>query len=663
MLPRPSMEVAAKVEQFGKYTILGRIASGGMASVFLGRERVEGGPDRWVAVKRVHPHLVQRKDVVQMFLNEAKLLSRLDHKNISGIVDFGIEGDSPYIVMRYLHGIALSGLIRKLLDNHEPLPIDMMAYVAASISDGLHYAHEAHGENGEPLGLVHRDISPQNIFITFEGGVMLLDFGVAKAAGFTGFTRTGHIKGKYAYMSPEQVAASALDRRSDVFSLGIVLWESLTGRHLFRRKQHIETLRAIARADVPPVSEYNVHVPPMLEAIVARALVADRRLRYQTAKAMGAELWSYLQQQDERITPEHTARIMRATYPETKHPAELDGNEDTRRLSIAVEQEEEAARDEADGDPNEPLDDLDVPSIPEIAMAVGAFDDAQPIQTQPDGVVSDSLRGTLAPEESGTNDAGFFGDKTVAMTNLAEDRHPLESVEPTKSIATAELTPADTLAAPTLSVLKNSVGADLGEAVIDPTLPVRMEEPTRKAEIEFEDGTEVQSLAPLSHRATEATLRDTPLDPSEREAIQRATRRTLVDSPLDALRKAYEATADPRIVDPNERDTAFRPNPLSISTRTPPRDPDRSHGPFGSDAIPSDPEPTAGPTPPIAPKPKRSAPARRPVWPEVLLVVVAAVSIGALVYALVFRYVSDRRVNVVVTSHLPATETSTRSAE
>src|SRR5947208_4055307 len=178
--------------------------------------------------------------------------------------------------MRYLYGVPLSGLIRRLLDKKEPLPIDMMAFVAASVCDGLHYAHEAHGENGEPLGLVHRDISPQNIFVTFDGEVTLLDFGVAKAAGYTGFTRTGHIKGKYAYMSPEQVAASPLDRRSDVFSLGIVLWESLAGRHLFRRKRHIDTLRAIANAEVPAVREINPAVHDDLDAIVLRALNADR---------------------------------------------------------------------------------------------------------------------------------------------------------------------------------------------------------------------------------------------------------------------------------------------------------------------------------------------------------------------------------------------------
>ncbi|MCK6550632.1 serine/threonine protein kinase [Myxococcota bacterium] len=308
-------------ERFGRYTLYGKLAAGGMASVYLGRDESGIGLSRWVAIKRVHPHLVERPDVVQMFLNEAKILARLEHPNISSIVDFGTEDGLPYIVMRYLHGAALSGALRRLVDAKAELPIDFMAHVAAEVCDGLHYAHEALGEDGKPLGLVHRDISPQNIFITFDGRVALLDFGVAKAAGYAGFTRTGHIKGKYAYMSPEQVEAQPLDRRSDVFSLGIVLWESLAGRHLFRRKQHIDTLRAIASADAPLVTKVNAAVPAELAAIVSRALAADRKARFQTARAMGTELRAYLARTG-GVGPERVAEVMRVLFPDRRHPGD-----------------------------------------------------------------------------------------------------------------------------------------------------------------------------------------------------------------------------------------------------------------------------------------------------------------------------------------------------
>lgn len=343
-------------EDFGKYTIYGKIAAGGMAAVFLGREREQ--PRRWVAIKRVHQHLISRADVVQMFLNEARIVSRLEHPNVCGIIHFGVEDEAPYIVMRYLHGAPLSGLLRRMVDQKRELPSDLMAYIAAAILDGLHYAHDATGEDGQPLGLVHRDISPQNIFITFDGQISLLDFGVAKAAGYTGFTRTGHIKGKYAYMSPEQVEAHPLDRRSDIFSLGIVLWEALAGKHLFRRKRHIDTLRAIAHADVPPISELNLAVPHALEAIVARALVGDRRLRYQSARAMASDLRAYLQQQKTAMDAGKVALVMHEMFPERRHPSEVPGmGTQPEALALATETDQEALAPNTDPD-------LDLEDIP-----------------------------------------------------------------------------------------------------------------------------------------------------------------------------------------------------------------------------------------------------------------------------------------------------------
>ncbi len=290
-----------------------------MATVHLARSR-DG--DDWLAIKRIHPHLADHPDVQRMFLNEARLLAQLDHPVVCGILDASLIHETPYLVMRYLHGVSLSALITRLLAVAQPVPVNLMAYIAATLCDGLHYAHQAVGDDGQPLNLVHRDISPQNIFLTFMGGVHLLDFGVAKAAGFEDLTRTGRVKGKYAYMSPEQVAGQVVDRRSDIFSLGIVLWESLTGRHLFKRRNDIDTLRAIKSAAVPAPSELNPEVPQQLDAIVARSLVADRRRRFSSAEALGSALWRYLTAAKPPVGADELSEALSLVFPRPPTPEE-----------------------------------------------------------------------------------------------------------------------------------------------------------------------------------------------------------------------------------------------------------------------------------------------------------------------------------------------------
>lgn len=490
-----------------------------MASVWLARP--EGGdPERYLAVKRVHPHLTSRADVRQMFLNEARILAHLDHPNICGILDYGVEDDSPYIVMQYLHGAPLSGLLRRLLDLGRPLPVDLMTYVVASTAEGLHYAHEAAGEDREPLNLVHRDISPQNIFVTFSGEVKLLDFGVAKAAGFDGLTRTGHVKGKYAYMSPEQAEGHEVDRRSDVFSLGIVLWEAFTGRHLFKRKRELETLQAIVAGVVPLPSVLNPEVPPELDRILQRTLQPRRERRYQSAGAFAEVLWSYLTTTVRPMGSDEVAEILRDVYADQPPPAE-------QALRMATEPEAPAL---VTSPGRLPLEDLE-PSVIEEATAAALRAHAEEEEEEGDPLEAPTGSAPI-PVPSGTDD--LEGPPTEAL--LAARRPAGDSGELIAwNVERAEVAP--TIADPKLS-------AQVQQALAESSFldrPLLQPHP-------FDAGDEGQTLAP-DHQET------------------------LMDhGPAPGVPQAEISDAPPELEDDGPRIMAS-PEPL---TRPPPRPPIRS---------------------------------------------------------------------------------------
>jgi serine/threonine-protein kinase len=301
----------------GRYTLVRRIAAGGMASVHLAYFKAQAGFQKFVAIKRPLAHLIENPAIVQMFLNEARLVSRLEHENICPIVDFGSDEDGPYLVMPYLHGEPLGDLNIFLSTTRTPVPVDLMAYIAAGVLDGLYYAHNAKSD-GRALELVHRDITPSNIFITYDGSVKILDFGVAKAIapGHDGLSVAGAPKGKFAYMSPEQSRGDPLDQRSDLFSLGVVLWESLTGLRLFRRETGPLTLLAIGECQVPRFKDVGAkHVPAELAQIVYRALSARRQDRYPSAREMGRELRRYLAHREAILCPTEVAAMMRMFFP------------------------------------------------------------------------------------------------------------------------------------------------------------------------------------------------------------------------------------------------------------------------------------------------------------------------------------------------------------
>ena len=220
-------------DKVGEYEIVARLKSGGMATLFLAHRRGAAGFQRFVAIKVVHPHLATDASFVRMFVDEALLSARIVHPNVVHVEELGEAEGTYFLVMEYVHGCSLSLLVRALARRKRMLAAEIATSIVMKVADGLHAAHETRGDLGELLGVVHRDVSPQNVLLAYQGHVKLIDFGIAKASGRSQQTEAGSIKGKFRYMSPEQAWGRPVDRRSDVFALGIVLWELLAARPLF----------------------------------------------------------------------------------------------------------------------------------------------------------------------------------------------------------------------------------------------------------------------------------------------------------------------------------------------------------------------------------------------------------------------------------------------
>jgi len=276
----------------GDYQVLAKLATGGMAEIYLAR-RVQGAADEGgelVVLKRILAHLARDEQFVSMFCDEARLAARLNHPNVCHVEQLGSVGRDYFIVMEYLHGVALSQLLQRWFEHRAALDLPLAAGILCQACEGLHYAHELRDHDGTPLGVVHRDVSPGNIFLTAGGLAKVLDFGVAKAAGAMSRTRTGTIKGKSSYMSPEQIMGHPVDRRSDVFALGVMLWEMLAMSRLFRRDTEFLTFKAITEEPVPDIGERRPDLPPAVRAVVMRALMRERGDRFPTARAFGEAL-------------------------------------------------------------------------------------------------------------------------------------------------------------------------------------------------------------------------------------------------------------------------------------------------------------------------------------------------------------------------------------
>ncbi len=300
--------------QFGKYQLLKKIASGGMAEIHLAKQRGMEGFEKIVIIKMILPHLTGNQEFVQMFLDEARLAAKLTHPNIVQIFDLGRAAGTYFIAMEYIQGENLRAISKACRKQKQVIPLQHTVKAISQACEGLYHAHAKTDTMGNPLNVVHRDISPQNIMVSFEGLTKVVDFGIAKAATQYQETRSGVLKGKYAYMSPEQCTGRPVDARSDLFALGIVLWELATGTRLFKKSSELMILKEITEGVVTPPRQVNQQIPAELEAIILKALEKDPDKRFQDSLQMHLALEEFLKNQGLTSSTVHLAAFMREVF-------------------------------------------------------------------------------------------------------------------------------------------------------------------------------------------------------------------------------------------------------------------------------------------------------------------------------------------------------------
>jgi serine/threonine protein kinase/Flp pilus assembly protein TadD len=301
-------------ERFGEYVLLQKIAQGGMAELFLAKRRGVEGFEKTVAIKRILPELSWNRDFVSMFINEAKIAARLSHPNIVQIFDFGKIDNYYFIAMEYVHGENLRTILQRAEEKKIPLSADIAALIAARACAGLEHAHRKSDESGKPLGIVHRDVSPQNVLVSYDGDVKVVDFGIAKAVAENPEATRGVLKGKLAYLSPEQVSGRNLDARSDVFAMGLVLYELLVGKKLFDQPDPADVLDSITKIDANEVSRSVPGLNRALREALGRSLAPDPEQRFLSAGEMQMALDDYVRSRGDAVGTMQLTNLMRLLF-------------------------------------------------------------------------------------------------------------------------------------------------------------------------------------------------------------------------------------------------------------------------------------------------------------------------------------------------------------
>ncbi len=310
-------------KRLGKYTLLEKIAQGGMAQVYKARTFDTSGLERLVVIKRILPSISADPEYVEMLVDEAKIAVNFNHGNIAQVYDLGRVDDDYFIVMEYVDGKTFSQIIKRLNQIEKKIPLDILLYCFIEHCRGLSYIHNKRGVDGRNLGVVHRDISPQNIILSYAGMIKIIDFGVAKAKVKEGKTESGVLKGKFAYMSPEQARGDAVDFRSDIFSTGTLIWEMATGQRLFKKKNHHETIQFIQKAKYNAASSIRSDVPKDLDKIIKKALQKNPRNRFQDASDMARSLEKLLYKMNPDFKPVYAAEFIYKLFGPEKDEKEL----------------------------------------------------------------------------------------------------------------------------------------------------------------------------------------------------------------------------------------------------------------------------------------------------------------------------------------------------
>jgi len=327
----------AKWYKFGRYYLLRHIATGGMAEIFLSKQIGLEGFEKLLVVKKILNQYLENEEFITMFLDEARLAAKLDHPNIVRIYDLGKQEKNYYIAMEYIPGEDLRTILRKVSKQSKLVPQQHSLHIVSSVCEALDYAHKKKNSAGEPLGVIHRDISPQNVMVSYEGNVKLLDFGIAKASTQSNETEAGVLKGKYAYMSPEQAKGQKLDNRSDIFSVGILLFELLTNHRLFKAASQLDTLKKLVYEEIPSPKEFNEDITDELEKIVMKALSKDLDKRYTTAREFQKDIEDYLASNRIVASTTRVSEFMHETFKEeivNLQSLEQKIDEEQKELSI-----------------------------------------------------------------------------------------------------------------------------------------------------------------------------------------------------------------------------------------------------------------------------------------------------------------------------------------
>jgi serine/threonine protein kinase len=419
-----------KPTPFGKYYLLERINVGGMAEVFKAKTVGVEGFERIVALKRILPSIAEDEEFITMFIDEAKIAVQLQHANIAQIFDLGKVDDSYFIALEYVNGRDLRGIFDDLRKRGDRMPMSQVCYFIMQLCEGLDYAHNKRDAQGRDLNLVHRDVSPQNVLLGYEGEVKLIDFGIAKAAGKASKTQAGILKGKFGYMSPEQVRGLPIDRRSDIFALGIVLYEMLTGERLFIGESDFSTLEKVRNVEIIPPSSFNAEIPEKLERIVLKALEKNVEDRYQNAIDLHDDLQLFMHSVGQFASRKDLSAWMKRTF----------AGDATESSSESMDFEEVEELEELEAEPD--TGDMSEPSTApgkgggQAARGQGGDEDFGWDEEERETQIFDKDPAQLDREAKEASFLTEGGDKTVAMAPseelLAEMGQQFDAQAPTR---------------------------------------------------------------------------------------------------------------------------------------------------------------------------------------------------------------------------------------